>query len=115
MIAIALVLLIIAGCQENKSEPVSVVSSQIVDEGKESLKTYMQENFSGTSWFEFITDYELRTATDGKFNGTVKTTMFPKEDNKPVARNPLTAILGWDKSSGKAIIEDREGLILASK
>lgn len=71
---------------------------------KEDFKRYMYENFGGngndklkTSWYGFIEDSKLvKYGDENKYTVIIKTSLYPKEDNKTIAKSIMNAAKMWE-------------------
>lgn len=87
--------------------PSKVTNSDVIDESlSKDLKEYLNKEFEGVSWLEFIQQANVKTA-DNDYYVAVQTSLVPDEEAEKPANNIAGAVLAWDNASREDIYVER--------
>lgn len=103
--------------EEKTTKPKNEEKKQEINQqATNDLKKYIEENFSGTSWEQLITDIEVK-----KDIVTVNTDVLGDEEGKNAVKNIGNAIWGYSNTNDskykfkKVNIKDKDGKIIISE
>lgn len=83
---------------EQKTEPrvqSSINTQAISDALTDHLESYLQTNFTGTTWFSLIERVDVNVGDDGNFSITAETNIYPDGDAARIAPRISTALMVW--------------------
>ncbi|TCS80346.1 hypothetical protein [Tepidibacillus fermentans] len=103
----------------------SNISSQKMDEKTRKdlaeLKTYLKDNFTGTSWYNLIKDVQLIKNKNEEYSVVVKSSIYHDDEGEKAAEKLFPAFLGWGNDQTRDVkvsdvtILDKDGNALIRK